>query len=263
MELMKSKLLFLIFCTSALFSCSVLEEPESQTIINLSDLYEISLNQQLKSGKNALILEISTKEDLHCPEATFDVSRSTSGKVFSITISDAPKIENCVHELIRLTESVPTGIDQGTYDISFNVNSIVTDSGFLNVGDQEFELQLSTFDGITLSNPVLKMIPDETVWGVVYTKVGGTPDEVDLVSDIVSQLLDPIELSDGEYGYFNIKNKEWNLKFPFDESGEVTSKSFLNSSTTDINTFTTLKKEMEEQYPNIGIEIFHGKIGRL
>lgn len=259
---MKIKALILFITGLLISGCSLIQDPEEQTIINLDKLYEITLQQDLKPGNNALILQVSTAKEIQCPDSELYVEGTTSSKDLSIRINAANEIQDCAPELIRLHQHIATGINDGDYNIQFIVNSIITDSGLLNVEDELFQLELSSFDGITLNNSKLRMVPDNIIWGIIYGKNEGHTEAITEVQDQMSNLLDEITIDNGEYGYFHIDDQGIVVDhLPLHEAHGVTP--FMWDAKNKLSDIMNLKESIEANYPQLGIDIFHGSQGRL
>lgn len=250
----------LIACIAT--SCGVLGDPEEQTIINLDEIYEISLHQDLKPGGNSLILNIATAKELQCPDATLNVHRTTLSNELSIRINNATEIKDCEPELVRLEESILTQLDDGNFDIQFIVNSIITDSGRLDIEDDYFQMVLTSFDGINLTNPILKMVPDSAVWGELYITQDIYSDELQMAKDQLLELIDLQKIEDGNYGYFTKIEKETKILNTTDQES-IESEFFLGISVEKLTQILEWKHEMEATYPNIYFDIYHGTYGKL
>lgn len=246
--------LLFVLCLS-FTACSVLEEPEELTIINIGADYILELSQTLQLGPNALMINVQHSATKNCANSFIDLSASLVGDQIQLVLGEIIQNEPCfiTDELIDAQSSFDLSPRQ--YDINISIKDVAQNHGTIDVSLDSYSIALDSENGILLEEPMIKIIPDQIAWGLI------TFDEAEHQSAIANLINESKEkntyhnLVDGNYGYFTIKDSELNL------SGLSTNESyneiFIIKQKESFDELTSRFELLSQQDPSIKIQLLN------
>ena len=196
--------LLFAFVFSVLSSCS-LTGNDKDTVINVNEDFTIDMNQLLGSSRQ-LVFELASVEPVSCMNTSINNAVFIQNKKVTLLINNIEPASDCNpgEAAARATSHVGY-LQNGDYDFFVTLRNTVTNEGKLTVSNDQFEISMTSSDGISILNDVMLRIPEETIWGYVAyddeNAVGAAPQ--DFINELES-LTQQKQLEQGFYGYFNI-----------------------------------------------------------
>ena len=199
---------FFFFLTVFLTACQS-EDTNPDIIIDISDELQIELWEVLDNSQRMLQVRVSTLEELDCENYSISFSLNQAGNNTVLSIDNILAPDECTPGLAPASNQIEIGhFSEGEYPIQLNLkNNEIVNFGQLIVDPNSYRIAMESDYGIYLPWRLLKTVPDELVWG--YLTVDDAADETFIVEEFNSRLVpwtEATELTEGEYGYFNIEN---------------------------------------------------------
>jgi len=251
---------FIYLAIACLASCSLIEEPEEITIVNIGTDYVLEVSQKLSPGPNPFQIDISSIETDNCQNSTIGLSTTHSGNDITLDLKDIINPNKC----IRVSESVKANVDLslelGLYNIVVSLKDITQNQGILEVTEERFKMELETENGIVVLRQEILRIPDEYFWG--QFKLNDIQ-ELSAVKNFLVELQNDHsknELSDGNYGYFKLNSGS--LQFENSEVGSLVENFIFKEN----HSFLQVKNAVSnfaERHPSVDVQLFHSSGDKL
>lgn len=194
-----------------LTACSVLEEPDELTIINISADYVIELSQSLQLGPNLLMINVRSTDSKNCTNSYIDMSTNVAGDQIQLILGEIIHPAPC-DELSGYVEAQSSfELSPRQYSINISLKNVVQNHGIIDVLLDRYQLNLETENGILIKEPVVKIIPDGYAWGQIEV---ANQDHQSTLNDVLATVQEaniPHNLDDGNYGYFIIRDGQIEL----------------------------------------------------
>lgn len=243
--MLKMILFSAVFCLY-LSGCSVLEEPDELTIVNISADYVIELSQSLQLGPNLLMINVQSTETKNCKNSYIDLSTNATGNQIQLILGEIIHSNPCdnIDGFIEAQSSFEVSPRQ--YSINISLKNVVQNFGVIDVSLDRYQLNLESENGIYIKDPMVKIIPDGYVWGQIKL------DEVDHQSTLESVILEAQQknsshnLDDGNYSYFIIEDGE--IVLPLENSNDIIPYSFIVKQEESFEALTNRFETFSQQY---------------
>lgn len=187
-------------------ACSVLEEPDELTIINISADYVIELSQSLQLGPNLLMINVRSTEMKNCKNSYIDMNTNIAGDQIQLILGEIIHADPC-DEISGYVEAQSSfELSPRQYNINISLKNVVQNHGIIDVHLDRYQLNLETENGILLKEPIVKIIPDGYAWGQIKL---ADQDHLSTLNDVIVEVQEaniPHNLDDGNYGYFIIRD---------------------------------------------------------
>ena len=189
-------------------SCSLFQDPNEQTMINIEEEYRVDLWQDLVPGENPLEIVVSTVISSPCNNSEMRLAKVVSGSKIFVSIIDIINPTNCEPTSDPLLNSVLFDLSSGSYDVDFDLDLAVSNNGVLDITESNFSLNMDTPNGIKMGITNLQRIPNDRIWGSIEVS---NESELSLINNFLNSLQqysNPTHgLSSGNYGHFSINNQ--------------------------------------------------------
>jgi len=235
-------------------SCSVVGDPDEIILVNIGTDYFLEVSQSLVSGPNALRIDITSFDTDNCENSYIDFSYSSSPNLIRINLDDIVDPINCV----SLNEPVSDFLDfellKGRYDMTILFKDILQNDGEVEVTDDQFKLKLETENGVVVLRQQITMLPDGYVWGRM--KINDVEDlsQVKLLITELKQNNFESELSNGNYGHFEIDGHL--VSILSGEPHKGITESFIMKQNQSFGEMQLLLSQFSESHPKVDIEFF-------
>jgi len=198
------KYLFLFVVCGVLFS-SCLKEPDSQQFVDISDVFEISLNQELGEFRKPIV-ELTILEPQDCDEVTVSSTLLETSKDIILEISSISKPVNCnsSSQIIRKQHPLNSGV--GDFNFSVTLADFEANTGNMRITEEAVTVQFDALSGISAGELDLRMINDGFMWGYIITDnpaIDVTEIKAQLFNTVPEFEVNPI-YTPGHYGLFRI-----------------------------------------------------------
>jgi hypothetical protein len=181
----------------AIMGCS--EEPQSEGYVNITDQFEVSLQQELSIEGGLPSLHIASIKPHECTNSYISHQTIVSPKKLQLFLHDILTEGECILGSEYVSEDILVDNVNPELSIEINLKNVIKNSGVLYSNEIAFNLELQKFDGLKISNTQLNRILPGMIWG-----------SYSISDENVSQLLDDyLNDSDqiqsfvkGDYGHF-------------------------------------------------------------
>lgn len=209
---MTKALLYLTVLIITISSCSLFEEPDELTIVNIGTDYFVELSQTLVPGKNALELRVTSLEQNTCDGSYIDINSQLTSNQIQLILGEIISPEPCAKTVNQLTSNIEYALTESNYDINISLKDIAQNHGHIMVTDDKFTIELETENGITIGQQTINIIPDGFVWGSISTNdIRQTQSMKSLLNELeISN--HPHSLKDGNYSHFEIEDSNVDIK---------------------------------------------------
>lgn len=235
-------------------SCSLFEEPEQLTIVNIGTDYFVELSQTLQSGTNPLLLNVTSIEQNNCKDSYIDIQSNLIGRQINLTLGEIISPSQCAKTDHQLSSDVEFELQESDYNINISLKDIVQNHGHIMVSDEKFTIELETENGITIGQQTINIIPDGYVWGSISANdIRNVESIKNLISDLEAQHL-PHNLNNGNYSYFEVKDGKVSI-LDTQEEGTYFEHFLLKQE----GFFKDFRQELvffSEENPNISMSVF-------
>jgi len=242
-----------LFCV--LQSCSVFEDPEEFTFVNVGADYIIELSQSLEIGNNALLFNIQSTQMNNCVESHIDVKTSVTNSELQLILGNIISQDPCLRIPNQLESSAKFDLDTRNYNINISLQDVIQNFGTVAVSNESFTIELETENGIIIGQQKINIIPDGFVWGRI-----GIADIQNLapLKNVISLMQNATkkhDLKDGNYSFFEIRNA--NIVLPKSTARIAAKEEFIFKQTSDFDLLTDALSQFSEQYPDATIQVFN------
>jgi hypothetical protein len=184
--------------------CNVDQDKDPIIVPVLEDEFYLDLWQSLSPQGSELVIEFKTLTEEECLNAEVLSNYSRSNRNLTLTLFDILAPETCIPgpAPARGEESL-AGLGQGTYNLTVELQEIVSNEGVLSVDESAFRVETPT-NGFQWRHGRIERIPASALWGYITYN---TQDERQLAEQQLAALSGFSELPDwteGYYGYFSL-----------------------------------------------------------
>lgn len=250
---MRTRLSFLAFLFF-LGGCSYFNDPGSELVLNVDNEFEIDIRESLLSDGRELQFYMTAINDVMCEESELILDASKSVNLINIVISEIAMTNGCDVGTSFPSGEVSFNLRNSRYDLMIQVKDHTSQSGFLDVNDTEYTINLDDTKGLILERNNLKRIPEKFMWGHYPSDNAGQSDRVASFlaeNDLVFRPL--THLAEGYYSYFSI-DRNGNIKFddlPY--SGASKKIAFDNI---DLESAKTLITNFKQENPDLKLTMY-------
>lgn len=214
---MHHRVIYLLVVLLGLTTCKKESLEPSIIIANIEREFAISYVEKFSKAGRHLQFEVSTLKEQSCGNFYVKTDWFQTSSLLKLNISGIEKNGVCSGDAAIAKGMVETEIfPEGSWPIDIYIQNIIRNPGRLIVQKNTYQLLLESTHGITLTQKDLQKIPKGTLWGFIAYKP-----EFAATARIFLEELKKItknnQLSDGDYGYFNIQNEEIKFKETLDE----------------------------------------------
>lgn len=222
---MQKVILFSLVLCLYLQGCSVLEEPDELSIVNISADYVVELSQSLQLGPNLLMINVQSTETKNCQNSYIDLSTNVTGDQIQLILGEVIHSNPCdqIDGFIEAESFFEVSPRQ--YSINISLKNVVQNHGVINVSLDRYQLNLESENGIYIKDPMIKIIPDGYVWGKINLDEIGPQSTLETVVLEAHQKNSLHNLEDGNYSHFIIKDGE--IQLPQEDITDTLTKSFI------------------------------------
>jgi hypothetical protein len=247
-------------------SCSLFEDPQEQTQIEVTSEFQLELSQLLIPGPNPLMIKVSTINTPSCKESKIRILKSQDSKEITVGIIDIFNPINCEITNEVISESVNFLLNNGQFGFTLFLNAsstnqfqnAISNMGTINSSYDRFSLMLDTQNGFELGDMVIQKIPDKLLWGYL---VAQNEEELSIFNDLINHISDQVDdnlgLDNGNYGYFSFQDGQ--ISDITMENNPIYSKSFIYHSNNSAVELSAHFAEFKEQHPNVIIHVQHSE----
>jgi len=252
---MSKSVLYIIALFCVLQSCSVFEEPEEFTFVNVGADYIIELSQTLETGINALLFNIQSTQINNCIESHIDVKTSVTDSELQLILGNIISQDPCIRIANQLESSAKFDLGIRNYNINISLQDVIQNYGTVAVSNESFTIELETENGIIIGQQKINIIPDGYVWGRV-----GVADIQNLAAlkNVISFIKNATfkhDLKDGNYSFFEIRNS--NIELPKNTDRIAAKEEFIFKQESDFDLLKNALSQFSEQYPSAKIEVYN------
>lgn len=248
-EIIKNTIYFILI-TSTLLSCrsNILEDPV--IVANVETEFYIDMWETLEVDRRTFSFSVETIEEENCLNHIIDTEIEQTNESISLLLKGVLEPEDCQAGNAPAITSVDLGVlPDGLYDLNISIQDALSSTGHLLVNEAIYRIILGSEDGFSLLNKNLLRVPDRAIWGyVVYNGEQYENIALDFL-DKLGALVSPIDLTDGNYGYFTKSNTSPILNIT-DHPDTINIKSFVYSLDTEVVLLETLIANYRENYPD-------------
>jgi hypothetical protein len=203
---MKQTLLMTLWMLLTLTSCNVGLEESPKLITDIDDEFSIDLLEVLTPQMRSLEFRTTAINNRRC--VSYKINQELSVGFFSISLNFSKVVvsgqQNCDMQEPVIAVARLNALENGVYDLQFNINKNIVSRGKLLVSDEDYELVFTAVNGIILLNRKLNRIPAQTVWGFIAYQENSLDDVQEKLVNEFKDLTQLTQLPVGNYGYFNI-----------------------------------------------------------
>lgn len=196
------KLLPLFIFLVAFSSCGLFDNAEPDLIIGVDEDIQIDLREQLGVEADVFYLQLQSTNPFDCAGLKYDHSVIEKGVKLRLNIKGILNPDDCEGIDLHATTDVSLNLNQGSYVFDIVIGSEITNQGVLEITSDEVIFDLVDPKGLELQHPVLKRIPDQTIWG--YLNSSDIPMVKTWLTDRLDELGNMPNLAPGYYGHFEI-----------------------------------------------------------
>jgi hypothetical protein len=220
---------FLALFTLLLFACN--KNKGSDKIIDVEKEFTFQLWEQLDEFGGNFQLVASTIQTPKCGGTHITYTQNSIGSKITLTLKDLAPPLNCNGKLEQAVDTISLGnLPKGTYKLNINLKDAILNDGTLFVEDKKYTVSMAKSDGIEMPQREILRVPKGAIWGY-FSYDNGQEAKVTKFTDKLTSMTSPLSISQGDYGYFNVKSSSVEIKLPFDTKKANTKQLFttLNS----------------------------------
>lgn len=203
---MKQTLLMTLWMLLALTSCNVGLEESPKLISDIDDEFSIDLLEVFTPQTSSLEFRTTAISNRRC--VNYQINQELSIGFFSINLNFSKVVvsgqQNCDTQEPVTAVARLNALENGVYELQFNINKNIISKGKLLVSDEDYELVFNATNGIILLNRKLNRIPKQTVWGFISYQENSLDETHEQLVAEFKRLTQVTQLPVGNYGYFNI-----------------------------------------------------------
>lgn len=250
------KTIFLLIALISSISCEKTTRDEYQVVD--SDII-IRMSEELGNPTRTFELGLQTDKAYPCINYSLITNYETTTDKITIDILGIHSPSICLTAIGPASSTIPiTNIQNKSYDIEFKIGANIS-TGKLICTFNEFKLQMNDLLQIKINGPVLKRVPVNTIWGTVGYHDSTTIDKVnDFINSLKAIGASEVNLEDGNYNYFEIKNSK--IVEPTN-SGYWFAKTFVYKFTGDKNLVRSIVKDYSKNFGDLMSISVYGDMG--
>jgi hypothetical protein len=255
---MMKKNIYTLFTISTLLICSCNKNKESNKIIDIEKEFTFHLWEQLDGNGGSFQLIARTIQNQNCGGTRIGYTQNTIGSKMTLTLNSLVAPNLCNGKLEPAVDTINFGnMTNGTYKLSINLKDAILNDGTLVVDEKKYTLNMFKLDGIDFPEREILRVPKGAVWGFVSYD-NGQEAKLNKFNDNLLRISTPLSISQGDYGYFNVKTSSVEVKAVFDSKKQNVRQLLINlsGSRTDLQ---NLIQEYRTQGLDIKIFTFDGK----
>jgi len=246
---------YIISLCCILQACSVFEDPEEFTLVNIDDNYIIELSQTLQVGPNALLFNIQSIQTDNCIDSHIDVESNIVQNQLQLILGDIVTQEPCQKIQNQLESSAVFALKPRDYRLNISLKDVTQNFGIVYVSEENFFIDLETENGIIIDQQKVSIIPDGYIWGSITMSKSQDLLQLKNLMDHLESMTQPNDLGDGDYSFFEIKNGSLILS---DESTKnLLEEQFIFKQKSKFDVLKISLSHFAEQYPNAKIEVLN------
>jgi len=236
-------------------ACSVFEEPEEFTLVNIGTDYIIELSQTLQLGSNAMLFNIKTTQMDNCIDSHIDVESKIIENQLQLILGDIITHNPCLQIPNQLESSAKFTLSTRDYDINISLKDVIQNFGTVSVSDESFTIELETENGIIIGQQKINIIPDDYIWGRIGISDINNKSQLKNIVKHIQSINQPHALKDGNYSFFEIR--EATLSLPRSTEKLIAEEEFLVRQTADFEIIKNSLAQFSEQFPEAKIQIMN------
>jgi hypothetical protein len=250
------KSIIIIIILIGLVSCGKTPKYDYQVVD--SDIV-IKMREELGNPNRSFKLNLLTEKGYPCMNYPLITNSDASSNKIIVDILGIYIQDMCLTAFGPATATIPlSNIQNKSYDIEFKIGSNIS-TGKLICTSDEFKLQMNELLQIKIDDPVLKRIPNNTIWGTIGYHSSTSIDKVnDFINSIKAAGATDVNLQNGNFNYFEIEN--FIIKEPTNKGYHFT-KSFVYSFTGDKNLVRSIVKDYGKNFGDIMSVSVYGDMG--
>jgi hypothetical protein len=238
----------LVLLTLSLCACN--KNKGSDKIVDVEKEFTFQLWEQLDENGGNFQLIATTIQTQKCGGTHIAYTQNTIGSKITLTLKELAQPSYCNGKIEPALDTFSLGnLAKGTYKLNINLKDAVLNDGSLLVDDKKYSVYMNKTDGIEIPQRELLRVPKGTIWGY-YAYDNGQEAKAAKFSDKLTSLTTPLSITQGDYGYFNVKPSSIDIKSPFD-SKKANIKTWLT-------TFNGTRQDLQnltQDYRNQGLDI--------
>lgn len=179
---------------------------DSGLIIDIEKEFNIQLVEKLDSTLNNYQLLITSVKKQDCNNVRIEHAVTISANRIFVTLKSLVRPDSChgiadaAHDTVNLGQ-----LAEGVYRVQINLKDAVINQGNLTVTPSRVIIDMSTINGINITEPTLMRIPERTIWGGVSTTTPNIP-AMHKFLDTLSNICPTFSEGLGNYGHFNFQS---------------------------------------------------------
>ncbi len=248
------KILSLLVSILCIASCSVIEDPEEITLVNIGTDYFLEVSQSLQTGPNSLRIDITSLDTDNCESSYIDHTYKALPHLIRVNLNDIVHPSPCIQQKGAIQSSIELPLEQWKYEMNILFKGIVQNDGSLEVTEDKFKLKLETENGIVVLRQEINIIPDGYIWGRL--KIANV-DDLNGVKNTIEEIRQnnsKSELSNGNYGYFEVDGNLVTLLTGESVSGIT--ETFLLKQDQSFSDLQLYAARFSELHPEVAIELY-------
>ena len=264
--LLRKLFYFLLPSLVLMMSCDLNDIDDPRTIINISDEFVVSPWENLDASERQFQLRTETIEPTDCEEATIEMTLiSTGNRLYEVSINDIKTPNDCTTGDHIATGAVSFAqLETGDYRLRLNLKEgTVVNEGMLRVTDAVYTVEMNTTHGIRIERNTLLRIPERTLWGQVsFADDATSTQQATRFLEELNQLTEPLDLNQGDYGYFRITSEDEVViarPAPFSEVSSFVAKYSMESTEALTQLVDRYRDETNEEKLEIQLFDWRGK----
>lgn len=205
---------YLLYSTIILFAliisgCS--DKLDPVYIINLDEQVQLSIKQDLINKESNVIFSFELNEPYECTNATMttDIRESILPNTTRIKLEGIVLDGPCESGESTIPTELSLSLlpdNYGKHEFSIVMGDKVDNTGILFVRANKFEFILESEETILVNKSSVDFVPDSLIWAYIEFNDESYLDQAIQKLAEIEELLVPMELSDGNYGHFFVKN---------------------------------------------------------
>ncbi len=219
----------------------------TENFFNLEDEYELYVTQELSSKGGLASLEVRSSQELDCSNYTIPYALAIESDHISLTFDNVSIEGDCIPDPSHASQTINFKLDTDVKDIVISLQEVVSNSGKLNVTEDEISLELTSKDGLKINKAKINRIQTSMMWGKIFTD---NTETVDLINNYFDSIKTSKEILQGDYGYFYINNSN-SLQYYDAASTSLEPHTFALFSEMDIATIEEKILEIKESDPTL------------
>lgn len=249
----------LLFISIAILALSGCEKSSSYSYQVVNSDIVVTMNEALGNPDRSFTLKLKTDQAYPCINYSLITDTKISGNNITVEVLGLYIPDICLTAIgpASAALAIPDMQDM-TYNIVFKIGTNIS-YGRLTCSQDQFSLGMDDPRQVKISEPVLKRVPDNLIWGTVGYHEEST---LDRVNEFLNSLKEAgayvVSLDNGNYNYFEIENNR--IKEPVN-SGYWFTRSFVYGFTGDKEPVRSVVKDYGKNYGDLMSITLSGDLG--